>query len=377
MRAAFSFALTARDGAARTRAAHDAARCRRDAGLHARRHLRRRARRLARGAARGRRADRAGEHLSPARAARATRWWQQLGGLHGFTGWRGPWLTDSGGYQVMSLADRARIDEDGVTFASPLDGRSRRLTPERAMQIQERARRRHRDGARRVPGPGGAGRGRRACACRPRPSARCAGPSAAAAPTRAPIRRCSESCRAARATALRRQQRGAHGRDRLRRLRARRPRPRRGERAPRRSRARGARRAAARGAALPDGHRTPARTWSPRSTPGVDLFDCVLPTRHARHGVLYTSAGSAAPAQRALSGRPRAARPRLRLPRLPSAFAGLPAPPAARRARRSARGSRASTTCASTCACSPRRAAPSRTGRFAALRARTEALASR
>src|SRR5262245_25010698 len=62
----------------------------------------------------------------------------QLGGLHGFTGWRGPWLTDSGGYQVMSLADRARIDEDGVTFASALDGSRRRLTPEIAMQIEER-----------------------------------------------------------------------------------------------------------------------------------------------------------------------------------------------------------------------------------------------
>jgi queuine tRNA-ribosyltransferase len=62
----------------------------------------------------------------------------ELGGLHGFTGWTGPWLTDSGGYQVMSLADRARIDEEGVTFASPLDGRRRRLTPELAMQIQQR-----------------------------------------------------------------------------------------------------------------------------------------------------------------------------------------------------------------------------------------------
>ena len=45
-----------------------------------------------------------------------------LDGLHGFTGWRGPWLTDSGGYQVTSLAARARIDESGVTFTSALDG---------------------------------------------------------------------------------------------------------------------------------------------------------------------------------------------------------------------------------------------------------------
>jgi queuine tRNA-ribosyltransferase len=61
----------------------------------------------------------------------------KAGGLHGFTGWRGPWLTDSGGYQVTSLADRAKVDEEGVAFASPLDGRRRLLTPERAIAIQE------------------------------------------------------------------------------------------------------------------------------------------------------------------------------------------------------------------------------------------------
>ncbi|MCB9725254.1 MAG: tRNA guanosine(34) transglycosylase Tgt [Spirochaetaceae bacterium] len=60
-----------------------------------------------------------------------------LDGLHGFTGWRGPWLTDSGGYQVTSLAARARIDESGVTFTSALDGARRELTPERAIAIQE------------------------------------------------------------------------------------------------------------------------------------------------------------------------------------------------------------------------------------------------
>lgn len=60
-----------------------------------------------------------------------------LGGLHGFTGWSGPWLTDSGGFQVTSLADRAQISEDGVTFTSPLDGARRTLTPESAIAIQE------------------------------------------------------------------------------------------------------------------------------------------------------------------------------------------------------------------------------------------------
>ncbi len=60
-----------------------------------------------------------------------------LGGLHGFTGWRGPWLTDSGGFQVTSLADLLEIDEDGVTFRSPVDGRRRFLSPERAVEVQE------------------------------------------------------------------------------------------------------------------------------------------------------------------------------------------------------------------------------------------------
>jgi queuine tRNA-ribosyltransferase len=59
------------------------------------------------------------------------------GGLHGFTGWRGPWLTDSGGYQVSSLADRVEIAEEGITFSSPLDGRRRLLTPESVVAIQE------------------------------------------------------------------------------------------------------------------------------------------------------------------------------------------------------------------------------------------------
>jgi queuine tRNA-ribosyltransferase len=59
------------------------------------------------------------------------------GGLHGFTGWRGPWLTDSGGYQVFSLGDRMRLDDHGVTFQSPLDGARRELTPESAIAIQE------------------------------------------------------------------------------------------------------------------------------------------------------------------------------------------------------------------------------------------------
>jgi queuine tRNA-ribosyltransferase len=60
----------------------------------------------------------------------------RLGGLHRFMAWDGPILTDSGGFQVFSLADRRGVDDDGVTFTSHLDGSAHRLTPERAMEIQ-------------------------------------------------------------------------------------------------------------------------------------------------------------------------------------------------------------------------------------------------
>lgn len=60
-----------------------------------------------------------------------------LGGLHRFMAWSGPILTDSGGFQVFSLASRRTVDEDGVTFQSHIDGSSHRLTPESAMAIQE------------------------------------------------------------------------------------------------------------------------------------------------------------------------------------------------------------------------------------------------
>jgi queuine tRNA-ribosyltransferase len=61
---------------------------------------------------------------------------ERLGGLHRFMAWPGPILTDSGGFQVMSLAARRQIDEDGVVFSSHLDGSRHALTPERCMDIQ-------------------------------------------------------------------------------------------------------------------------------------------------------------------------------------------------------------------------------------------------
>jgi queuine tRNA-ribosyltransferase len=61
----------------------------------------------------------------------------RLGGLHRFMAWDGPILTDSGGFQVVSLAHLRELDDDGVTFASHLDGAMHRLTPEAAVAIQE------------------------------------------------------------------------------------------------------------------------------------------------------------------------------------------------------------------------------------------------
>ena len=59
-----------------------------------------------------------------------------LGGLHKFMNWERPILTDSGGFQVMSLADLRNLTEDGVTFKSHIDGSKHQITPERSMEIQ-------------------------------------------------------------------------------------------------------------------------------------------------------------------------------------------------------------------------------------------------
>jgi len=61
----------------------------------------------------------------------------QLGGLHKFMSWKGPILTDSGGFQVFSLSDMRQVDEDGVSFRSHIDGSTHRFTPERSVRIQE------------------------------------------------------------------------------------------------------------------------------------------------------------------------------------------------------------------------------------------------
>ncbi len=61
----------------------------------------------------------------------------ELGGLHQFMGWDGPILTDSGGFQVFSLAHRRKLDKDGVTFRSHIDGSKHRFTPEIVVRTQE------------------------------------------------------------------------------------------------------------------------------------------------------------------------------------------------------------------------------------------------
>ena len=60
----------------------------------------------------------------------------RLGGLHAFMGWDRPILTDSGGYQVMSLSELSKLSEEGVNFKSHLDGSSHMLSPERSMEVQ-------------------------------------------------------------------------------------------------------------------------------------------------------------------------------------------------------------------------------------------------
>lgn len=61
---------------------------------------------------------------------------RRLGGLHAFSGWKGPMLTDSGGFQVWSLSQLRKMDADGVTFRSHIDGSEHRLTPARSIEIQ-------------------------------------------------------------------------------------------------------------------------------------------------------------------------------------------------------------------------------------------------
>lgn len=63
---------------------------------------------------------------------------EEMGGLHAFMKWKNPLLTDSGGFQVFSLSQTRKIDEDGVTFKSHIDGSLHRFTPEKSIEVQQK-----------------------------------------------------------------------------------------------------------------------------------------------------------------------------------------------------------------------------------------------
>ena len=117
----------------------------------------------------------------------------RLGGLHRFARWPHPILTDSGGFQVMSLAQLRKLDEKGVTFQSHIDGAAYEMSPERSIEIQgllDSDIQMQLDECVALPADEAKSSGRWSC--------RCAGPSAArprSATSRA--RPCSGSCRAA------------------------------------------------------------------------------------------------------------------------------------------------------------------------------------
>jgi queuine tRNA-ribosyltransferase len=207
------------------------------------------------------------------------------GGLHGFTGWRGPWLTDSGGYQVTSLSHAARVDESGVSFASPVDGARRHLSPEGAVAIQEAL---GSDVAmvldECVPAAGGSARLRAAMERTLRWAERSRAARRRADQWLFGIVQGGDDTELRRASARLTRDIGfdgyAHGGLGL------------GEAGARRDEL-----VAAANEELPAGApRYLMGLGRPRDlvagiAQGIDLFDCVLPTRHARHGVLFTRAG--------------------------------------------------------------------------------------
>ena len=218
---------------------------------------------------------------------------QQFGGLHRFEGWNRPILTDSGGFQVWSLGEMRKISEEGVKFASPVNGDKLFLTPEVSMQIQrvlnsdivmqfdectpyeteghvdDRARGARVDGAEPALGAALPGRVRRGSRTRTRCSASCRAACSRACARSRSRRWSSSTCPATRSAASA----SASRRRQMRRIVAHTP------------------------------HRLPAH--KPRylmgvGTPedlvegvaaGVDMFDCVMPTRNARNGHLFTRFG--------------------------------------------------------------------------------------
>ena len=267
------------------------------------------------------RADPAREHLPPHAPARGRARRAGSAGSTGSPGWDGPFLTDSGGYQVFSLAALRKLDEEGVRFQSHIDGVAHLLSPERSMEVQQNL---------------GADIVMAFDEC---------------PPGDAPREAVAEAT--ARTTRWARRSRAAHRRDDqwlfgivqggvhldLR------------ETSARELLEIGFPGYAVGGLSV--GEPKPGRdrvlehldpilpAEKPRylmgvGTPedlvdavarGIDMFDCVLPTRNARNGQLFTQPGTALDPQRPVQGRPASARPGVRLPHLPDREPGLPPPP--------------------------------------------------
>ena len=211
----------------------------------------------------------------------------ELGGLHAFMGWDGPILTDSGGYQVFSLRHTiTRADDEGVTFRSVYDGDLVRLTPETAAAIQRTLGSDIAMCLDHVPPPGVA-RADLERAVRRTTQWAARQRAADRAPRPAAVRHRAGPHRRGAPPPLDRRARGA----RLRRLRARRARDRRGPRA-RCSRRRPGRRRCSR-------RRSRATSWASATRAGIldviergiDMFDCVWPTRLGRTGTALTWEG--------------------------------------------------------------------------------------
>ena len=184
---------SATDGAARRGRLHFPARHGGDAGVHAGGHLRLGQGRDARADPRAGRRDHPRQHLPSVPAPGPGRDRRRTAACTASRRWNGPILTDSGGFQVFSLAHKRKITEQGVTFAAPTDGSKVFLGPEESMHIQKRARLRRRDDLRRVHAvPGHRRRGAQVDGAEP-----ALGRAFASARTKATTRRCSASCRAA------------------------------------------------------------------------------------------------------------------------------------------------------------------------------------
>ena len=256
------------------------------------------------------------------------------GGLHRFIGWTKPILTDSGGYQVFSLAARRTIDEQGAHFRSHLDGSPHLLTPEKAADIQAQL---GSDIAMVLdeclahPSDAAAARAsmertlRWARRARDRFLALRDGSRRRASPSPTRARRSSASCRAACFPSCARRAPRQTVDDRVRGLRDRRAERRRADRRHVRDRV------AHDAAACPDDRpRYLMGTGTPEDlvesvARGIDLFDCVLPTRNARNGQLFTSEGRINIKNARYAEDDRPAGPGVRLLHLPDLFARLSA----------------------------------------------------